>query len=325
MLDQSAIKVTILLATYNGAKYIEEQLDSILQQTHTNWELLIRDDTSSDATLRIIATYQARFPDRIFIINDDLGNLGSTLNFNALLRLARKKDAAYIMLCDQDDFWLPDKIAYSLAKMRSLEHKYGKNFSLLIHTNFHYVNTELKIIKASRNFQATKIPQLNLCHLLAQNPVYGCTTILNSKLLNVIGDIPPRAENHDYWIAMVASALGKIYYADKKTILYRQHGKNISGSYDDSSLRNRFKRIIVQRRSIRDVEKKIVMVEVFKNKYLSLLTAGQIEMIDDFVDFLKNKRLSSFLKSLENGVRRQTLMQTILFYISAYLAGSKSK
>jgi glycosyltransferase involved in cell wall biosynthesis len=325
MFGQSAIKVTILLATYNGAKYVEEQLDSILQQTHANWELLIRDDKSSDATSQIVARYQARYPEKIFLINDSLGNLGSALNFNALLQLASKGNAKYIMLCDQDDFWLPDKVAYTLASMRSLEDRYGEDFPLLIHTNFHYASADLKIIKATQNFQASRITDLNLCHLLAQNPVYGCTTVLNRKLVDVIGAIPSIAENHDYWIAMVASAFGKIHYLDKKTILYRQHGKNISGSYNDSSLINRFRRIIIQRKPIKDAENKMLMAEAFKNKYQGSLTEEQTLMIDDFIDFSKNKHISSFFKNLEHGVRRQTLMQTILFYISAYLAGNKSK
>ncbi|WP_324672906.1 glycosyltransferase family 2 protein [Hymenobacter sp. GOD-10R] len=325
MLGQGAIKVTILLATYNGAKYVEEQLDSILQQTHTNWELIIRDDKSSDITPRIVASYQARYPGKILIVNDDLGNLGSTLNFNALLQIASKGNAKYVMLCDQDDFWLPDKVAYTLASMRTLEDCYGENFPLLIHTNFHYASTDLKIIKATKNFQASKITDLNLCHLLAQNPVYGCTTVLNRKLVEVIGDIPSVAENHDYWIAMVASAFGKIHYLDKKTILYRQHGKNISGNYNDNSLINRFKRIIIQRKPIKDAEKKVLMAEVFRSKYQSSLTVEQTLMIDDFIDFSKNKHISLVFKNLEHGVRRQTLMQTILFYISAYLAGNKSK
>jgi len=318
MLDPDAIKVTILLATYNGAKFVGEQLDSILKQEHTNWELLIRDDKSSDATLRILESYQAQHPDKITIVDDDLGNLGSTLNFNALLQVASRRKVKYVMLCDQDDYWLPDKVSYTLAEMLRLEEHYGENYPLLVHTNFHYVNAQLEVIEASRTFQATKIRDLNLCHLLAQNPVYGCTTVLNRKLIDTIGTIPAGAENHDYWIAMVASAFGRIHYVDKKTILYRQHGSNISGRYDDNTFLNRFRRIILQQKSIRDAAYKIMMAELFEEKYATLLTAKQKLIIDDFIDFAKNKRLSSLLKSVGHGVRRQTFMQTLLFYFSAY-------
>ena len=321
MTENAAIKVTILLATYNGAKYVGEQLDSLLNQTYTNWELLIRDDKSSDATPAIIASYQAKYPEKISVVNDSLENVGSTLNFSVLLQAARRVGARYIMLCDQDDFWLPDKIACTLTKMESLEDGYGKDFPVLVHTNFHYANANLEIIKASQDFQANKISDLNFCHLLAQNPVYGCTTMINKRLADLIGSIPPGAENHDYWIAMVASAFGKIFYLDKKTILYRQHGNNISGSYDDNSFYKRFKRIIIQRKSLKDAEYKIVMADLFKSKYGGLLRADQMTLLDDFIDFSKNKRLSSIVKNMENGVRRQTRMQTLLFYVSVYFAG----
>jgi len=317
MLNQSAIEITILLATYNGAKYVGEQIDSILQQTHTNWRLLIRDDKSTDATPQIIADYQSRYPHKIVVVEDSLSNLGGTLNFGVLLQKA--KNAEYIMLCDQDDFWLPDKIEVTLAEMLRLERQYGREFPLLVHTNFHYVNSNLKVIKSREDFQATKIVDLNLCHLLAQNPVYGCTMMINNKLVLTIDGIPAIAENHDYWVAMVASAFGKISYLHKKTILYRQHGANLSGSYSDNSIVNRFRRNIVQGKSLQDARYKVKMAEIFKKKYLSLLSNNQIMVIDDFMDFSKNKHLSSVFKNLANGVRRQTRMQTLLFYVSAYL------
>src|SRR5205085_8699781 len=100
--------ITILLATYNGEKYIDEQLQSLLNQTYTNWHLIIRDDNSTDGTPAILASYQQQYPEKITIMPNKGANLGSVLNFNALLTFAH--NAHYIMFCDQDDQWLPDKI-----------------------------------------------------------------------------------------------------------------------------------------------------------------------------------------------------------------------
>src|SRR4051812_27217503 len=108
--------ITILLATYNGEQYIEEQLQSLFNQTYTNWRLIIRDDCSTDNTPAVIHEYQHQHSDKIVILPNDGMNLGSILNFNALLTFARGAD--YIMFCDQDDKWEKDKIAITFSKLR---------------------------------------------------------------------------------------------------------------------------------------------------------------------------------------------------------------
>lgn len=102
--------VTILMATYNGHKYIQEQIDSILKQTHQNFELIIQDDCSTDSTLDIVNRY-AKKDDRIKVYCNEK-NLGYTNNFMALLE---KAQGEYIFLSDQDDVWLEDKIAYNIS------------------------------------------------------------------------------------------------------------------------------------------------------------------------------------------------------------------
>ena len=323
MRNEDTSSVTILLATYNGAYYIEEQLKSIINQTYTNWFLVIRDDNSSDATLQIIADYQSRYPDKISILKDNFKNLGVTLNFNELLQKA--KHAHYIMLCDQDDFWLPDKIACTLREMLRQEEQYGQSLPLLVYTNFNYVDASLRIIESKRSFTATKVKRLQICHLLAQNPIYGCTMMLNRRLADVVGTIPTIAENHDYWIALVASALGRIAYLDKRTILYRQHGSNLSGSFNDNSFRGRFERIIIKRSNVKGVKQKILMAKSLLDIYQTELGSEQIKIVNDMINFFKYKSLPWLLKNVRNGVRRQTLIQTILFYASAYLLDSWSE
>jgi rhamnosyltransferase len=308
--------INILMATYNGERFLEQQLQSIINQTYKNWELLIRDDSSNDETLKVINQHEVK-DERIHLIKDDLGNLGSCVNFSVLMNRV-KSSGEYIMFSDQDDVWLSDKIEDTLAEMLASENKYGKNSPLLVYTNFSYVDEELNVISSKKNFSATKIKNLKFANLLAQNPAYGCTMMINKKLLDLVNDIPSSAENHDYWIALVASAFGKIIYVNKKTVLYRQHGKNISGHHDNNRLSKRMNRIL-NKKNLIDVQSKIRMAIDFKNLYSETLNNSQKKIIDDFINLSTRINFLLLWKNLKNGVRRQTVAQTLLFYISVLL------
>lgn len=317
MITEENKTIGILLASYNGEKFIDDQLESLLAQTYTNWKLFIRDDGSSDQTLSIINKYASK-DERISAVRDNKENLGSCQNFAELINITRNQ-FAYIMFCDQDDYWLPFKIEETLAQMKHLEEQQKTEVPLLVYTNFQYVDSNLKIIESKKKFQATKVSKLGFAHLLAQNPAYGCTMMLNKKLADVAGNIPPEAENHDYWVALAASALGKIFYLNKSTIFYRQHNNNISTNYDNDSLVKRLKRIVVQRKNFEDVRAKIAMASAFKTAYFDSLKEVDKKILNEYLSFGTGKSLDMLLKNIKNGVRRQTLSQTFLFYASIML------
>src|SRR5262249_54654542 len=116
--------IDILLATYNGAAYLEEQLASIEAQAHPNWRLIARDDGSSDRTADILAAFRTRHPGKVTIVRDADGNLGLVQNFS---RLMEASTAPYAAFCDQDDVWLPEKLSLCLARMRDLEAEHGRD------------------------------------------------------------------------------------------------------------------------------------------------------------------------------------------------------
>ena len=97
-------RIEILLATYNGERFLAEQLDSIIAQTHKNWWILARDDGSTDGTLALLKAYKVQLVDKMEILEDGRGNLGSVGNFSALMEAST---AEYVAFCDQDDVWLP--------------------------------------------------------------------------------------------------------------------------------------------------------------------------------------------------------------------------
>jgi glycosyltransferase involved in cell wall biosynthesis len=309
--------ITILLATYNGEKYLREQIESLLDQTYTNWHLIVRDDNSTDHTTAILEQYKKLYPEKITILPNKGANLGSVLNFNALLTFAQGAD--YIMFCDQDDKWKKDKIAITFSKLCELEQQYGKGCPLLVYTNFQYVDENMQVIESKKDFEINRIKRFGFSHLLAHNPVYGCTTIINRALANKVGSIPEQAENHDYWIALVAAAFGKLLYLPERTILYRQHSRNISGNFDNDTFRKRFRRILVNKRNFQDAEKKYAMLTIFKERYGSTLDKKRAHILDNFLCFFTKKNPLSMIRSIKAGARCRTFPQSVLLYITIFL------
>ena len=131
-------EISVLMATYNGGKYIKEQLDSLQAQSYEKWSLYIRDDCSTDNTTNILKEYQNREP-RIHLLPSSATNIGALGNFNRLMSNASGK---YFMFCDQDDIWLPDKIKKTLDLMKNREKRYGKDFPILIHTDCSVIDSD---------------------------------------------------------------------------------------------------------------------------------------------------------------------------------------
>jgi len=221
-------QIDVLLATYNGGAFLSEQIDSILNQTHRQLRLIIRDDGSQDHTKALLEEYAKKFPSKIKLFPFDR-NLGTTANFSSLMAQA---SASYIMFSDQDDVWNRDKIEITLNKIKQLENRYSTNHPLLVHTDLAVANDQLELISPS----FWKYSRLNpsygyaLNRLLVQNVVTGCTIMINSPLLKLVTPLPKEAVLHDWWIALVASARGKIDSLPSQTMLYRQHKKNVLGA-----------------------------------------------------------------------------------------------
>lgn len=231
MTAQTGDTIDILLATYNGAAFLEEQLDSIAAQTHGDWRLIARDDASSDRTVAILDAFRARHPDKVVVEEDRDGNLGLVANFS---RLMERSDAPYAAFCDQDDVWIPEKLELCLAKMRELEREQGQSAEapLLVFTDLTVVDEELKVIHTSFWRYADLDPAdiNNVSNMMIGNVVTGCASIMNEALRDLAAPIPDEAVVHDWWIAASASTCGKATFLDRPTVLYRQHGDNSMGA-----------------------------------------------------------------------------------------------
>lgn len=285
MLKTQKAKIDILMSVFNGSNFIREQIDSIIGQTSDNWQLIIRDDGSTDNTLEIISEYQERYPGKIEALWDQQAdknaNLGACQGF---ARILEKSTAKYVMFSDQDDVWLPFKIEKTLEKMQELEAIYQESTPLMMHTDLMVVDQDLNVISDSfwklQHWAPKNRHKLN--RLLIQNATTGCTVMINQALRRLATPIPSRAIMHDYWLSLVSAAFGKIAYVNEPTILYRQHGANDTGAkkYNISFI---FKNAVHNSFVKESLSKKQRQAAVFYQRYQEFLSERQKELLEDFL------------------------------------------
>jgi glycosyltransferase involved in cell wall biosynthesis len=217
------------MATYNGEKYINEQIDSLLNQTYTNWKLIIHDDNSTDKTVSIIKEYTQKYPKQIELIDDNISTGEVKENFTFLLEnIDNKYD--YIMFSDQDDVWLSEKIELSLNVMKELENENSKDMPLLVFTDLDIVDEELRSKgKSMLQINRYNYKKNNIYKLMTGNYITGCTILFNKNSMNYILPISKEATMHDFWIAIIIAKFGKVKVVEKSLILYRQHSLNLIG------------------------------------------------------------------------------------------------
>jgi glycosyltransferase involved in cell wall biosynthesis len=218
----------VLLSAYNGSRYIVQQIDSIRDQSYKDWQLIVRDDGSTDSTRQLVTSIAAG--DSRITLLDDQRNVGPWRSFGILLEKAAELNAASVFLCDQDDVWLPDKMAMQLARLASISSR-SPGVPVLVHTDLTVVDEELRTINESwhRYQRMSYFAQDPLRTLLIHNAVVGCTIALNRELLSCALPVPDGVY-HDWWLALCAAAFGVIEMLEQRTVLYRQHSANVVGA-----------------------------------------------------------------------------------------------
>lgn len=216
--------IGILLATWNGSGYLDEFFDSILAQTHKRWHVWARDDASDDQTLSLLFAWQKRLgPGRLTIVDPDTHErLGTAGNFGRLLEVC---NADYVMLADQDDVWLPVKIELTLDAMRRLEKRLGNDEPCLVSTDAIICDQDLCVRHPSfwryQSLQPLRFPWMG--RYLVNNTAQGCTMMLNRRLADLVGTVPPSCAYADWYIGIVAAVFGHIDALPVPTIYWRRH------------------------------------------------------------------------------------------------------
>jgi rhamnosyltransferase len=225
------VSILILMATYNGERFLREQLTSLIAQTDKDWKLLARDDGSSDQTLDILSQ-AASVDKRIEILPGNNERIGPAGNFAKLLEAAGKRQAEYFALCDQDDTWQPDKLQKQLSSLRAMEDRVGKECPLMVHSDLEVTDRNMQTLHMSfMRFQLIKCPATtNPLTLVAQNHVVGCTMLFNRSLLTLAQPFPNSVHMHDWWLALCVEFAGVRQYLPQPLVRYRQHDRNEVGA-----------------------------------------------------------------------------------------------
>lgn len=214
--------VDIAMATYNGEDYIEAQIKSIIEQSYKNWHLYIRDDNSTDKTVSIIERYE-KLDERITLIRDNKGGLGVSKNFEEAIKYCNSQ---YIMLSDQDDYWLSTKIEHSLNYMIDCENKSNKDMPILIFSNSFFTDENLN--KLNKNVYSNEL-KTDIKDFLFNNAGFqGASMMFNSNLKEKLYPFFDNLPVHDYHISLIAFLFGKIYYLSEPLMLYRRHSTSVT-------------------------------------------------------------------------------------------------
>lgn len=307
--------VDILLATYNGEKFLEQQLNSIFNQSYQNFRLIVKDDNSSDNTLEILKKYKEKYQDKFILIEEEKYFNCAKNNFFYLLNYS---DSNYIMFCDQDDVWFYDKIEVTLHQMKLLQNQYGLNKPFLVYTDLCVCDENLNIISKSMiKYQSLLNREAYLGELLVQNNVTGCTVMINNVCRDMLYyEFSKNILMHDWWLAILCKTFGHISYLRRPTIFYRQHGNNSVGAkkyslnFGISKLKNNtFKKSIHQ---------SFNQANYFFKIYFHLLPNFEKQV---FLNFISLKDSNFFKKNkilIKNKFLKTSLLRRVMQFVLPY-------
>lgn len=283
-----SVTVEILMATYNGAQYVEEQIRSIQNQDYDDWFLTISDDCSTDGTRDIIKKL-SKDDSRIHLLEGHKRFGSAPANFSHLLEIATGR---YVMLADQDDVWHVNKISLFVERMKTCECQYGVDMPILAFSDVRVVDADLRVLFASFYAATSRDPRrTSLSQMLVQNVVTGCAMAMNRSLVSLMqsrrqtGGVGVRM--HDWFYALVAAAAGKVLYIDAATVDYRQHGSNVMGVGRYSALRVWRRILLHSRRNAYDRASKIqafITQAMHVRRVVSdMAEPNKLRVLDDFI------------------------------------------
>ena len=313
-METNRIEVAICMATYNGEKYIAEQIESILSQTYRDWALFIRDDNSRDRTPQIIDGYEKEYPQRIHVIkSSEIEGGSSKKNFAGILKwVTDHYNFSYFMFSDQDDVWLENKIDLTINKMRDVEKSF--NGPVLIHTDLRVVNSNLDTLGNSFfKYRALNPCAKQLNRLLVQNNITGCTMLWNKKLNDLVNLQSDCVAMHDWWIALVACCFGQIDFLEAQTILYRQHGGNVVGATNVNSFGFIIKRLMECNHIKETFNLAFDQAQEFYNYYTNqaMLDESQRHLLKEFYNMKNTSKRRKVKCIIRNRFYKQGIVQIL--------------
>lgn len=286
-------KISVALATYNGEKYLKEQLDSIFCQTINPFEVIACDDQSSDSTIEILKEYQQKHSVLKVYVNNQ--KLGVTKNFEKAISLCI---GDYVALADQDDVWLNEKLEVSFKKMMEIE---TTNKPSLVFSDLEFVDDNLNTINPSfwKHLGIT-IEKETFKKLLFRNSVTGSTVLINKLFQAELTNIPSAVLMHDHWIALIAFSFGCYGYIKRPMTKYRQHTRNVINNFNPSAF-SRIQRISLDRNYRKNyLAREIAQAKAFFENYKNKINIEHTQDICTFIGIANKafilRKIISYLK-----------------------------
>lgn len=307
----------VILCTYNGEKYLEKQIKSIMEQDREDFCLLYSDDGSTDGTKAILQSLQEKYGRRMRAFPRPMHSGSPAKHFLSILSALAKGEVEtdnleYIFLADQDDEWFPDKLSKTISVIKEEERKFGESLPILCHTDCSLVNSRGELLaKSYRRYQKLPGASCRFSRLLLQNHVTGASVGINKALLQYCKEIPAEVKMHDHWLALLANCFGEIQYLPYVTYAYRQHGENVLGAKKASVLEECEERLAASKEKDKE--------DAIHSSYRALFAQGRElkRLFGDRLPKIKRKDLEAFL-SLEGKSRLGKITTMALFGIYPY-------
>ena len=309
--------ITIIMAVYNGQEYIREQLESLKDQTYTEWRLVIRDDRSSDKTAEIVKKFSDDVEQEVIFKVNEKPSGSAKNNFALLINDAKESD--YVMFCDQDDIWKKDKIEITFNKMKQAEERYGRDFPLLVHGDVEVID-ENGNINADSMFEMSHInADSKLPQILIQNHVTGCTMMCNKKLIAGISEYASSEYiiMHDYLAALYASVFGKIEVIKKPLLSYRQHSGNSVGAKNNNNPVYLLKRLANGRKSYKEAMETSrnqvkFFVEIYREELAAEKYCKEYELMSGYASLGSRAKLYRIMFYKKNHIWKNGTIRKIM-------------
>lgn len=294
--------VTVLLSTYNGEKYLNEQLESLGAQVNVDLKILVRDDGSSDQTTNILNKWK-----KAGLLEWYQGeNLKSALSFMDLVYNAPESD--YYAFCDQDDVWDSNKLESAINFLDNLD----QSIPALYCSNTRLVDNNLETIKTS-----SKRTKISLGSALLVNPAIGCTMVFNKKLKEYLNFyVNSNLHMHDAWIYRVCFALnGNIIFDEIPHISYRQHGENVVGGNTSYVMKakRRILDVTKNKKRIRETDAKNLL-----EGYADLMDISTLNLVKK-VAYYRESITNKMRLLLDHNIRTNSLEHNFAFFIGVIL------
>lgn len=306
--------VEVLLATYNGEKYLRKQLDSILGQDYRDFTVTIRDDGSTDGTAEIIEMYLEMYPNKVKLYKSTSEYKSAISNFSELMKQAK---GDYIAFCDQDDIWESSKITKEINAMIRAESAAGSRAPVLVHSDLAVVDEMLNPIAPSYMSYANIQPEkFSIKRALAESCVKSSTVLINGSMLTMCKNVPDNAISIDWWLTINAAAFAKTVYIKESLVKYRQHKGSFVGARPGKSIKLLQNTELIREMKF-DTQKSYYQAREFIEKNPKGLSQDKLDIITKYGNMVDVNPFVRGVKVLAGGYTKKGIVKSFSQLINA--------